>query len=246
LLAAVAVSLSAAPPTTPLSPHVPSEEVLRYDWRLGGFVGFVAGFFLPNRGVAVMSVRPADGGGDGSAADDGNADAEGDGPQLVTELLITSPAAAEGDHWRYGSRIEADSGQALEAWSSYKWREKTNAEGEVIEQPAVLDIVSAIYAIRRRLPQRPTPLRVWSDGKIYPVEVVPRGFEQRKVAGRRLTTLHYTVRGDAEAVAAGGRPWKGKLELWLARDAVATPVQIYIERSFANLRLELAAPPTGG
>lgn len=227
---------AATPAPAPVTSRVPSEEALHYDWHLGGFLGFMAGLFLPNDGEAVMSVAPA---AEGEAAP---VESEGQPRQLVTELLITSPEAAEGDHWRYGSRIEASNGHALEAWSSYQWKDKAKSDSDVIDEPAVLDVVSAIYAIRRRLPQRTTPLRVWSDGKIYPVEVVPRGFEQRKIGGQRLTTLHYTVRGDDHAE---GRRWKGKLELWLARDAAATPVQIFIERSLANLRLEMTEPPPG-
>jgi hypothetical protein len=199
-------------------------------------VGFFAGLILPNRGEAVMSVHPSAGGGEGSNAGDGAAS------QLVTELLITSSQAGPDEHWRYGSRIDAGSGHAREAWTSYKWRDKEKAEREPIARPAVLDIVSAIYAIRRDLPQRPTSLTVWSDGKIYPVEVIPRGFESPKVGGERVTTLHYTVRGDKNAE---GRYWKGKLELWLARDAAVTPLRIHIERSLANLRLEIDELPGG-
>ena len=107
-----------------------------------------------------------------------------------------------------------------------------------IDHPRVRDVVSGIYQIRRELPARPRTMQIWSDGKIYPVVVIPRGDERRRVDGRKIDTLHYSVRGYE---SRSGRRWKGSLELWLARDAAATPVEMHIERSLANLRLELHA-----
>jgi hypothetical protein len=206
----------------PVPAHqVPRSEVLHYEWHLGGLLGTLAGLFLPSSGDGVMSVEPA-----------------GDG-MLSTELLITSPDSEAGEHWRYGSKIASDSGYALEAWNDYQWRDKNNEEREVIEQPRVRDVVSGIYQIRRELPERPRTMQIWSDGKIYPVVVIPRGEERRRVDGRKIDTLHYSVRGYE---SSSGRRWKGSLELWLARDAAATPVEMHIERSLANLRLELHEP----
>lgn len=203
---------------------LPTGERLSYRWRLGGFVGSLATLFLPGRGEGVMSLAA---GGDGRA---------------TAELLITSQESKRGEFWRYGSDIDRRTGYALEAWSSYRWRGEDKEKQEAVEESGVYDMVAAIYAIRRRLPRSPETMRVWSDGKIYPVEVLLRGVEQRDVGGRKVETIHYTVQGDRDAP---GRYWKGKLELWLARDAVATPVEMHIERSAAALRLELATPPPG-
>jgi hypothetical protein len=196
----------------------PRTEELRYDWRLGGFLGTVAGFFLPDSGEGVMSIEPVDDG------------------MLATELMITSPDGAAGEHWRYGSKISGDSGYATEAWNSYQWRDKKEQERVRIEEEGAFDIVSGIYRIRRELPQAAKPMRIWSDGKVYPVVVIPRGEEKRKVGGRKIATRHYTVRGYR---AGEGRYWKGSLDLWLAKDAAATPVEMHISRSMANLKLEL-------
>ena len=201
---------------------VPRSEELHYDWHLGGFLGTVAGIFLPSSGEGVLSVQPS--------GDD----------TLSTELLITSPESAAGEHWRYGSKIAGDSGYALEAWNSYKWRDKSDEERVVIDHPSARDVVSGIYQIRRELPTVPKTMQIWSDGKIYPVVVIPRGEESRKIDGRKIDTLHYEVRGYR---AGDGRHWKGSLELWLAEDAAATPVEMHISRSLANLRLELQHPP---
>ena len=60
------------------------------------------------------------------------------------------------------------------------------------------------------------------------------------IGGREVATRHFTVTGYD---VPGKRRWKGTLELWLAEDAAATPVEIHISRSLADLRLELQNPP---
>lgn len=201
---------------------VPQSEELHYRWDLGGLLGVVAGLFLPDEGHGVMTLEPA-----------------GDG-QLRTELMVTSPKSREGEFWQYGSRIDAATGHALEAWDAYRWRGEEDRDQQEIEVAGVYDMVSAIYAIRRRLPSAAQQMQVWSDGKIYPVVVIPRGEETRTVAGRKVPTRHYTVRGYR---SAEGRFWKGSLELWLAYDPAATPVEIHIRRSLAKLRLEAVEVP---
>lgn len=223
VLAAVLLALGPVATATEVVPHlVPQSEELTYDWRLGGFLGTLAGIFLPSRGEGVMSVKPA--------GDD----------MLATELMITSPDGAEGEYWRYGSKITRGEGYAREAWNSYQWRDKKDDERAVISEPRARDIVAGIYQIRRELPQTSQQMRIWSDGKIYPVVVIPRGEETRKIDGRKVATRHYTVRGYR---APDQRYWKGSLEIWLAKDAAATPVEMHIERSLANLKLELRDLP---
>jgi hypothetical protein len=79
-------------------------------------------------------------------------------------------------------------------------------------------------------------MRIWSDGKVYPVVVRRVGVERVTVPAGSFETEHYRVRG----VRAGdARYWKGGLDLWLARDETATPVRIQVERGLANVRLEL-------
>jgi len=224
--AAVLLTLLVAPPAAHATEYqghsVPQDEELVYDWHLGGFVGVMAGLFLPNHGQGVLSVSP-----------DG-------GDMLSTELLITSPEGQEGEHWRYGSLITREEGYAREAWNSYQWRDKSDDERATIDEPEVRDIVSGIYQIRRELPRTSHHMRIWSDGKIYPVVVIPKGEDMRKINGRKIPTRHYKVRGFRSEDA---RYWKGSLEIWLARDAAATPVEMHIERSLANLRLELQEFP---
>jgi hypothetical protein len=220
LLLAAALVLAVAP-TTPAAAGQPETEEFHYRWKLGGLIGKMAGLFLPNQGEGLLTFT----------ADDGT---------LTSELLITSDQSAEGEYWRYGAEIDRSDLTARRAWSSYSWRGKSRSKSAEIEEEGVIDIASSIYAIRRDPPTASRPMNVWSDGKTYPVLVIPRGEERRKIAGRTLVTRRYTILGYD---APGGRKWKGQLELWLATDPAATPVEIRIERSLADLRLELTSLP---
>lgn len=200
----------------------PVSEEFHYRWHLGSLLGRVAGLFLPSHGEGVLRVTPADSG------------------RLTSELLITSPESAAGEYWRYGSEIDSETGLALRAWSAYKWRGEEKSKEAEIDQGGVRDVVSGIWSIRQDPPERPRPMEIWSDGKIYPVMVVPRGAETRTVDGQKVSTRHFTVTGYD---VPGKRRWKGTLELWLADDGDATPIEIHISRSLADLRLELQELP---
>jgi hypothetical protein len=200
----------------------PASEEYRYRWRLGSFLGVVAGLFFPSHGEGVLRVTPAGGG------------------HLTSELLITSHESREGEYWRYGSELDPETGLAVRAWSSYRWRGEEKEKRAEIEGDGVIDVVSGIWAIRRDPPARPRQMEIWSDGKVYPVVVLPRGRETRTIADREIATRHFTVKGYD---VPGKRRWKGTLELWLAEDAASTPVEIRIERRLADLRLELQNPP---
>lgn len=201
----------------------PVSEEYRYRWHLGSLLGKVAGLFFPSHGDGVLRVTPGDDG------------------RMTSELVITSEESRAGEYWRYGSEMDAETGLAVRAWSSYKWRgEEKSKEAEIDSDDGVRDVVSGIWSIRRNPPERPRPMEIWSDGKIYPVMVVPRGRETRTIDDRKVATRHYTVTGYD---VPGKRRWKGTLELWLAEDAAATPVEIHISRSLADLRLELQDLP---
>jgi hypothetical protein len=79
-------------------------------------------------------------------------------------------------------------------------------------------------------------MEIWSDGKIYPVVVIPLGEETRRVGNTKVATRHFSVRGIE---SPDRRKWKGKLDLWLAKDDAATPVAILISRNLADVRMDL-------
>ena len=107
-----------------------------------------------------------------------------------------------------------------------------------IRQKDVLDIASGIYSIRRNPPAKPRRMEIWSDGRVYQVVVTPGGEEMRQLPGGAVKARHYTIRG----VPGAGRRWKGKLDLWLATDEAATPVEIRISRNLADVHLQLVEP----
>lgn len=216
----IAATLAAALPAA-AAEMVRGPEELHYRWNLGRFLGRVAGIFLPSEGDGVLTMKRANG-------------------DFVTELVITSEHSREGEFWRYGSQIDPQSGFAEKAWSSYRWRGEAKSKRDDLNGANVTDIVSGIYAIRRDPPKASRHMEIWSDGKIYPVTVIPKGEETRKIDGKPVATRHYTVRGYK---TPDGRFWKGSLELWLAEDAAATPVEIHITRDLAAVQLRLQTLP---
>lgn len=223
LLPAVLLAAATLASTLPAAAAeaAPGAEELHYRWNLGRLLGRMAGVFLPSEGDGVMTLKRANG-------------------DLVTELVITSEHSRDGEFWRYGSQIDAKTGYAEEAWSSYRWRGEAKSKRDELDGASVTDIVSGIYAIRRNPPKASRHMEIWSDGKIYPVVVIPRGEVTRKIGGKSVATRHYTVRGYK---TPDGRHWKGSLELWLAKDAAATPVELHITRDLAALQLRLQSLP---
>ncbi len=194
------------------------DEEFQYRWQLRNLVGNIAGLFLPKQGEGSLTFKTDPNG------------------HLRSELTITSSAAEQGEYFRYGSEIDVRTLRPIRAWSSYSWRGETKSKSGPIEQEGVLDIASGIYAIRQDPPEKPRRMEIWSDGKIYPVVVIPKGLEKRKVSGRTLEARRYSIRG---VELPDRRKWKGKLDLWLARDEAATPVQIVISRNLADVHMEL-------
>jgi Protein of unknown function (DUF3108) len=198
------------------------DEEFHYHWRLGNLLGTVAGLFLPHQGDGSLTYKAL---------------REG---LLRSELLITS-AGHEGEYWRYGAEIDTRNLQTLRAWSAYSWRGKSRSQVDDIEQKGVLDVASGIYLMRRDPPRKAIRMEIWSDGKIYPVLVTPLGLEIRQVAGHAVETRHYSIRG----IEVPDRPqWRAKVDLWLAADAVSTPVEINVSRHLADVHLQLVSAAT--
>lgn len=203
-------------------PHIVYDHEYHYRWSLGGLMGFVGRLFLPGHGEGVMSYHRLEDG------------------RVKTELLITSEAAENGEYWQYGSEIDPDTGDSVEAWSSYRWRGEEKSKHQEVEEEGVKDIVAGILSLRLDPPAGPRRMEVWSDGKTYPVLVIPRKKDTREVGEQEVLARHYEVRG---LDVPGRRRWKGSMDVWLAEDEAATPVEIHLERSLAKLRLRLVEMP---
>jgi hypothetical protein len=214
----LATLLVAGPWSSAVSAQPQGDEEFQYRWQLGNIVGTLAGLFLPNRGEGHLTFKQ-----------DGNG-------HLRSELTITSAVAKQGEFFRYGSEVDAQTLQPTRAWSSYSWRGETKSKSDDVTANGVLDIASGIYAIRRDPPQKARRMEIWSDGKIYPVVVIPQGVETRTLDGKKIEVLKFSIRGidmpDRDR-------WKGRMDLWLARDEAATPVEILISRNLADVRMEL-------
>ena len=190
-------------------------EALVYRWSLRGFAGRVAGLVLPDQGRGELRSNSANG-------------------THRTELEITSPQSKGGEYFVYGSETNADGSSV--AWSSYRWRGEEKSKREKVRGEDVVDVAAGIRLIRERQPQDSMRMRIWSDGKTYPVLVQRVGAEQIEVPAGTFATDHYRVRGQR---IRGERFWKGGMDLWLAKDEERTPVRIQVERGFANVRLDL-------
>lgn len=226
--AAVVLLLAALPGGRGLAAGV-TDETLVYRWRLEGLLGVVAGLFMPSDGEGRLTLAGLPGG------------------NLRSELLITAGEEADGDFFRYGSEWEPETGTTVRAWSSQRWRGEPKSKQAEIGQTGVIDVATAVHALRRDPPEGPRSLEIWSDGKLYPVVVLPRGIEQRRVDGRLVEARHFAVR---PVERPDRRVWKGEMDLWLATDEAATPIEIRVARSSASVRLELverlpSAAPAG-
>jgi hypothetical protein len=194
-------------------------ERLDYRWSLGGFFGTLARVFFPGHGEGTLTTR----------TDDGH--------NTQVELDITSPEGAEeGEFWRYGSEIDPTTGRTLRAWSSYRFRGDSSREESDLAEVAVIDVASGILLLRRSPPSEPLELRIWNDGKVYPVVILPRGQVQRAFAGRTHIARHFAIRPRR---VPNERLWKGSMDIYLLNDEASTPVEISLERRMARVRLML-------
>jgi len=210
------------------APPAAATERFRYQWSLDGFMGAIASLFVPSRGEGLLTYEPlADG-------------------RERGELLVTSNPSGAEEYFRYGSLWEPAMRRTIEAWSDLSWQGETKSKRSSLDGAQVLDIVSAIQLLRHEPPQSALRLEIWSDGRLYPVVVLSREDGKRRFAGRKVAARHYTVHG---VPMPERKLWKGELDLWIAEDAAATPLEIVVSRSGARVRLVLleasapAAPP---
>jgi hypothetical protein len=204
-------------------------EAVRMHWKLGGFLGPLAGLFVPSRGEATLTFVPS-------------------GEETEITLLVTS-SKREGEYLLYGASVAEATGAVRSVWSSQKIRDKMKQREQVIERTDLVDYASVIYRLRWRPPDRPSQVTIWSDGKIYPADVEPLGPSTRKISGEKIEVRGYSVRG---AKIDGKRAFKDRIQVYFARDATATPVEIVGGRGFINVRMSLAEthgtprPPRSG
>jgi hypothetical protein len=155
---------------------------------------------------------------------------------LETELHISAEKRRQGDFWRYGSAVDPVGERSLRAWTAQRIGEKIKANEADLEGEDVIDMASGILLVRRAPPTRQRRMRIWSNGKLYPVIIEPRGVASAEFRGRQVAVRTYSIRGYR---VPGEREWRGGLELHLADDPSATPVEIFVLNKGVRVRLRL-------
>ena len=192
-------------------------EVYHMEWKLGGFLGTLAGLFVPSSGDALLTLVPAD------------------GKRQEVQVLITAPKR-DGEYFIYGAAIDQETESTKEVWSSYHFRDSGREREQQIEQDDVIDFASAIYHLRKNPPTEPTRFTIWNQGKTYPVQVRPLKPERRKVSGTKTDAQGYEISGvkvDGEAA------FKERFTLYFARNGSLTPLEITGKRGWVKLRIQL-------
>lgn len=215
-IALLALALPAAAEPT-LEP-APGDERLVYEWRVEGIKGLLLRLVAPGRGESSLTTVLNRRG------------------ELETELHISAEHRRKGDFYRYGSAIDPASRRSLRAWTAQQVGEKRRAKDADLEGDDVIDLASGILLVRRDRPPARRRMRIWSGGNLYPVVIEPLGERREPFRGRQAVVRGYAISGDTEAA---GRPWKGGIELHLADDPSATPVEIFVVNKGVRVRMLL-------
>ena len=194
------------------------DEVLVYRWRIEGIKGLLLRLVAPGRGEGSLTtiVNP-----------DGH---------YETELHMSAEKRRRGDFWRYGSSVDPRQQRSLRAWSAQKIGDEEKAREADLEDEDVIDLASGILLIRREPPTLRRRMRIWSNGRIYPVVIEPLGEGRAAFRGRPIRVRIYAISGYR---VPGEREWRGGLELHLADDDSATPVEMYVLNKGVRARLRL-------
>ena len=194
------------------------DERLVYRWKVEGFKGLILRLVAPSRGEGSLTTVLNDEG------------------QFETELHMSAKSRRKGDFWRYGSSFDEQAGRSLRAWTAQKIGDKARDREADLEDDDVIDLASGILLVRRNPPKQRRKMRIWSNGKLYPVIIEPHGVGRAEFRGQETRVRRYSISGYR---VPGEREWKGGLELVLADDESATPVEMFVLNKGVRARLEL-------
>ena len=195
-------------------------ELIRMRWHLGGFIGSIAGLFLPSNGDVLLTFVP------------------GPDERIQVQLLITAPSR-EDDYYLYGAEIDEESGATTTVWSAYAYKKKYEAYEQELDDANTIDFASGLYNMRWNAPSEPLRQSIWVDGDLHPVDVRPLKPETRKISGVKLDVQGYELRGS---VVDGEREFKERVYIYFARDDRSTPVEIVAKRAGVRIRVQHADP----
>lgn len=195
-------------------------EAVHLRWRLTGFLGLLAGLFVPNDGNALLTFDPA--------------------PEARTriQLLITAPKR-DGEYFLYGADVNSDSGAVAAVWSAYAFKKDSGTKSQRIDEPNVLDFASAVYLLGRNPPKKKIVWSVWNRGELFAAEIEPLPPEKRRINGERVAVQGYAVRG---ADVPGQRTFEEKLFFYFTADDDPRPLEILASRGLIHLRMRVVDP----
>ncbi len=214
LLALVAPGARATPTLHPAA----GDEQLAYEWRVEGIKGLLLRLVAPGRGEGSLTTVLNEHG------------------LLETELHISAEHRRAGDFYLYGSAIDPATRRSVRAWTAQQVGDKSKAREADLEGEDVIDLASGILLVRRDPPSVRRRMRIWSNGKLYPVVIEPLESRRQPFRGRLATVRGYAISGRA---VPGEREWNGGIELYLADDESATPVEIFVLNKGVRVRLLL-------
>ena len=218
LMLALCLGLAGAVGAEPTLEPAADDEMLVYRWRVEGIKGLLLRLVGPGRGEGSLTTVLNERG------------------HFETELHMSAERRRRGDFWRYGSAIDPATKRSLRAWTAQRIGKKSRSSEADLEDDDVIDLASGILLVRRDPPTLRRRMRIWSNGKLYPVVIEPRGEGRREFRGRQVRVRVFSIRGYR---VPGEREWKGGLELHLADDPSATPVEIFVLNKGVRARLRL-------
>ncbi len=218
LLLVLGFGVAGAARAEPTLKAAAGDERLVYKWKIEGIKGLILRLVAPGRG-------------EGSLTTILNPEGE-----FETELHMSAEHRRKGDFWRYGSSVDPVAQRSLRAWSKQKIGDDERVREADLRGEDVIDLASGILLVRRDPPQVPRRMRIWSSGRLYPVVVEPLGESRTEFRGRPARVRIYAITGYR---VPGEREWKGGLELYLADDESATPVEMAVLNKGVRARLRL-------
>lgn len=218
LFLAVALLSAAVATAEPTLRPSAGDEMLVYTWKVEGIKGLILRLVAPGRGEGSLTTVLNPRG------------------HFETELHMSAEKRRQGDFWRYGSSVDPGSQRSLRAWSAQKIGDDEKSRQADLEGEDVIDLASGILLVRRDPPTSRRLMRIWSSGRIYPVVIEPQGETWTEFRGRRTRLGIYSIRGYS---VPGEREWKGGIELHLADDRSATPVEMIVINKGIQARLRL-------
>jgi hypothetical protein len=150
-------------------------------------------------------------------------------------FLVTSEKR-KGEYFLYGAEIDERSGSTEVVWSSQMFRGELKQREQEIDDRDVVDYAAGFYRLRWDPPTTKTRMTLWSEGKTYPVDVVPLEDEVRKIAGKKIRTRGYRVRG---AKVEGERTYDNDLWVYFALDEQASLVEFVAKRGLIRARVRM-------